>query len=70
MNVRAAIGYMTYPGDVTAGIAADIESGRAMGPNYFGEHMWPVEAAHDPDMNVTRVGFSLIPPPVKQEVAS
>jgi hypothetical protein len=57
---------MNYPGDVTAAIAADIESGRAMGPNYLGEHMWPVDAVFDPEKNATHVGFSLIPPAVQE----
>lgn len=66
MTVRAAIGYMNYEGDVTAAIKTDIESGRAVGPNYFGEHMWPVDCTFDDTVGVTRVGFSLIPPTVQE----
>lgn len=61
---RAAIGHANYPGDVTAGIAADIESGRPFGPNYMGELMWPVNASYDAVTDATRVGFSLMPPEV------
>jgi len=66
MSVRAAIGFMNYPGDVRPGIEADIASGRAMGPNHFGESMWPVIATYDAAADVTRVGFSLIPPQVAE----
>lgn len=62
---RAAIGYMNYRGDCTAGIAEQIESGAPMGPNYLGEHMWPVDVVYNPDTDTTHVGFTLIPPPVQ-----
>lgn len=65
MSARAASGFMTYPNDCTASIAADfIELGRPMGPNYMGEAMWPVSAEYDAESNTTRVGFSLIAPAV------
>ena len=60
--VRLPIGNMNYPGDVRPGILKQIESGAPMGPNYLGEQMWPVEAEYDAEKNVTRVGFTLIPP--------
>jgi hypothetical protein len=59
---RTATGWANYPGDVLAGITADIDSGKPMGPNYMGESMWPVEANYDEATNVTRVGFSLLGP--------
>jgi hypothetical protein len=60
---RTATGYMNYRGDVLAGITADIDSGRPMGPNHMGELMWPVSAVYDAETDRTRVGFSLVPPP-------
>lgn len=61
---RAATGFMTYPNDVTRAIADAIASDQPqpMGPNYIGEWMWPVSAEYDAELNVTRVGFSLIAP--------
>lgn len=59
---RVAVGHANYPGDVTAGIAADIASGFPHGPNYMGELMWPVDATYSPDQDKTRVGFSFLRP--------
>lgn len=61
-DARRSIGHLTYAGDVTAGIANDLDSARAFGPNYMGELMWPVDAAYDADTDTTRVGFSLLAP--------
>lgn len=58
MTVRLPIGHITYPNDHTH-LAGREEP---MGPNYMGEHMWPVTADYDPETNRTRVGFSLIQP--------
>lgn len=53
---RQPIGFANYPGQCS------VDFTRAMGPNYMGELMWPVSASYDPELNQTRVGFSLIPP--------
>lgn len=58
IDTRVAIGHMNYPGDVR-GI---LDEG-PKGPNYLGEHMYPVDAVYDAEANRTRVGFSLIAPP-------
>jgi len=55
-------GWANYPGDVTAAIVREIESGRAFGPNYMGELMWPVTVDYDADTNRTRIGFTLVAP--------
>lgn len=59
---RQPIGFANYQGDVTAAIQRDIADGVPKGPNHMGELMWPVTAAYDPEIDKTRVGFSLIPP--------
>lgn len=63
VDTRRPIGHANYHRDVTNDIARHITEGTAMGPNDLGEYMWPVEAICDPDTGVTRVGFTLIPPP-------
>lgn len=68
---RAAIGYMNYSGDQRHAIEEQIASGVPMGPNYLGEHMWPVDVVYDAETDVSHVGFSLIPPPaVAAEMAA
>jgi hypothetical protein len=59
-DTRKPTGHANYPGNVTAAIARDIESGRPFGPSYMGEQMWPVTATYDPETDRTRVGFSLV----------
>ena len=55
---RQATSFANYRGDQRS----ILEAG-AKGPNYMGEAMWPVTAEYDADANMTRVGFSLMPPP-------
>lgn len=59
-DTRQPIGWATYPGD-----ARNIVNERAKGPNYMGELMWAVTADYDAEANTTRVGFTLLPPPLK-----
>ena len=58
---RAAIGHLTYNGDVRDTFDMQTYLG-AKGPNYMGEAMFPVSVEYDPETNKTRVGYSLIPP--------
>lgn len=53
---------MNYRGNVTASIQQHIESKQPMGPNYFGELMWPTGATYDALTDLTRVTFTLTPP--------
>ena len=52
---RAATSWLNYPGD-----HRHLVDGPPMGPNLFGELLYPVTADFDGER--TRVGFSLIAP--------
>lgn len=62
MTARRPVGVANYPGDVTEGIRADIDSGRPFGPTYTGELVWPVAAKYDAEADRTRVGFTYLAP--------
>lgn len=64
--MRQPIGFANYRGDCVATWQRHIEAGNAFGPNYMGELMWPVSASHDPEADLTRVGFSLLAPEVSR----
>lgn len=55
---RTPVCWLNYRGDHRSRVGGD-----PMGPNAFGEWLWPVEAEYDAEANRTRVGFTLIPPP-------
>ena len=61
-DLRAPARWCTYPGDVAAAIARDIQSGVPKGPTTLGEPLWPVTATYDGQTDRTRVGWSYIPP--------
>lgn len=55
---RAAVAWLNYPGDRTAVV------GQRVGPTYDGrEYLWAVEAEYDSAADITRVGFTYVPPP-------
>ena len=58
---RAAIGHANYHGDVRHTFDFETFEGRK-GPNYMGEIMFPVTAEYDEETNMTKIGFSLMPP--------
>lgn len=59
---RVAIGHMNYPGDLRSTFDFETFKG-AKGPSYMGEVLFPVDAAYDEETNMTKIGFSLMPPP-------
>jgi hypothetical protein len=60
---RVPVAWANYSPAALPAIQADIAAGRAMGPSYMGEVVWPITAHHDPDTGMTRVGFSYQGPP-------
>lgn len=65
---RAAIGHANYHGDVRNTFDVETFDG-AKGPNYMGEIMFPVSMEYDEETDMTKVGYSLMPPsPVLAEL--
>lgn len=56
---RQPTSWLNYRGDVRK-----IDRSTPLGPNLFGEHLWPVVAFYDESTDMTRVGLSLIAPEV------
>jgi hypothetical protein len=59
---RTAVNWLTYNGDHRHLVSHDGES-VALGPNTYGELMYPVTATYDDVADKTRVGLSPIAPP-------
>lgn len=56
---RPAVYHLTYRGDRT-GLVLDP---KRLGPNAYGEHLYPVTGRYDPATNKTRIGLTPIAPP-------
>jgi len=53
---------MNYNGDVTESINSLIESGESLGPDYYGNKLWPVKATYHEIPDITVVEFSRVKP--------
>lgn len=59
-DTRKPTAFLSYNGDVTSILESN---DRPKGPSYMGEWWFPITAEYIPEINKTRVGFTLIPPP-------
>lgn len=64
LDTRKATVFLNYKGNVVDSIMERKRSRMPFGPTTVGEPVWPLGAAYDAQMDVTRVGCSFLPPPL------